>query len=352
MELLIVEQNGWSKPVKVERAITRIGSDPLNDIQLQSANIAAVHLQVLYSSDVPSSCKVVNLAGEITARISRDTCQLAKYAVVDICNGDEILLGNYWITFRLPLSADVIQSASKIDAALSFADAVLRPEVATIGVLTIKNAGQQPACQFQVELNGLPSDCYQIDPIPLMYPGAQEEVRIRLFHRALYPPAGLQQVILKISAPESYPSEELIIRHGVYVTAVFKQALELIDDLSATVKPQELVEAARPAPEPVTLIQKSPAVNMAVPMVQPEFALPAVSALQAAAFSAPVPAEVVANASAPFQQELPERPARQKPSAIDQKPKTTPVIFQPAPDISSLKVVRGRADADNFWDEK
>jgi hypothetical protein len=94
---------------------------------------------------------------------------------------------------------------------------------ATTGVLTLKNAGEHSACQFRVDIEGLPADCFQIDPIPLMYSGAQEEVRIRIFHRILYPPAGLQTIVLKISAPESYSGEELIIRQDIYVTPVFSR---------------------------------------------------------------------------------------------------------------------------------
>ena len=65
MELLIIGQNGWKKPVKLEKAITRVGSSPTSDIQLESVQVAPVQLQILYAPDAPSHCKVVNLAGEV-----------------------------------------------------------------------------------------------------------------------------------------------------------------------------------------------------------------------------------------------------------------------------------------------
>lgn len=320
MELLIVEKNGWSKPVKIDRAVTRIGSASSNDVQLQSAEIASIHLQILYSTNSASSCKVVNLAHEITARVSREIRQLPPYAAVDIRDGDEILFDDYSITFRLPLSADVMQSATMIDASLSFADAVLRPGFATTGLLTIKNAGKRSACQFMVDLNGLPADCFQIDPIPLMYSGAEEEVRIRIFHRVLYPLAGLQKLVLKVSAPESYPGEELIIQQGIYVAPVFKHTLDLVDDLSAAAKLQEQAKVSDAAG------LQQPA-HTAVIETQPNTNESSDSKLMQAAVSASVPLEDIFSNS-PMQQEIYERPA----------PKNA------APDISKLRIMRAPVD--------
>jgi len=40
MKLIISEQNGWKKPVTIEKAITRLGSAPTSDVQLISPEIA------------------------------------------------------------------------------------------------------------------------------------------------------------------------------------------------------------------------------------------------------------------------------------------------------------------------
>jgi hypothetical protein len=76
-----------------------------------------------------SRCKVVNLAHEITAKISGETRSLPTCAAVDVHDGDEILLDNYSIAFRLPLSANVMQSARMIQATLSFCRCRLRPRL-------------------------------------------------------------------------------------------------------------------------------------------------------------------------------------------------------------------------------
>ena len=399
MELLIVEKSGWSKSIKTDRAVTRVGSAPSNDIQLQSSKIASVQLQILHSTDTDSRCKVVNLAHEITAKISGEIRRLSTCAVVDVHDGDEILLDNYSIAFRLPLSANVMQSARMIQATLSFADAVLRPKFATTGVLTIKNAGEHSACQFRVDIEGLPTDCFQIDPIPLMYSGAQEEVLVRIFHRILYPSAGRQTIVLKVSAPESYPGEELMIRQDIYVTPVFKQALELFDDLHAAAERKKQAETFDPAVSPGGLSQPSPVAIIEPAETRPAAdkqadSTPAISRADASMESSvsspptqqkaphPLPEEestLGASRPAPEARKLrvvrapldddegstltsgvlpAKTPLEVSSDCPDQplddsaqKP-TVPDTSRLVPDVSRLKVVRDRSDSDSFWDEK
>ena len=72
----------------------------------------------------------------------------------------------------------------------------------------------------------------QVDPVPLLYPGAQEDVRVQLFHRKLYPAAGAQELIIVVSSPASYPGEQVIIRQGIYVNPVLEHTVKIIDDMS------------------------------------------------------------------------------------------------------------------------
>jgi hypothetical protein len=347
------------KSIKTDRAVIRVGSAPSNDIQLQSPKIAAVHLQILHPVDTDSCCKVVNLAHEIIARISGEIRKISTCAAVDVRDGDEILLDDYSITFRLPLAATVIQSAKKIQAALTFSEAVLRPQSATAGILTIKNAGEHSGCQFRVNLKGLPEDCFQIDPIPLMYAGAQEEVGVRLFHRTLYPPAGLETIVLKVSAPESYPGEELIIRQGIHILPVFKQTLELCDDLSTAAKAQK-------QPADLTLTGQSAPVSQSSSAEAPEPGEPQKDSEKRAVpleASISIPPEQ-AKAPDPIEEEpmqtgprvdVPGRrvvraPQDNEEPALEQKEART-VPPRSVPDVSKLKVLRDRSDSDHFWNE-
>jgi hypothetical protein len=231
MELTIVDKNGWSKTVKLHKAITKIGSANINDIQLDSDLISPVHLQFIYSPETPSSCKLTNLSDEVIIHTGFDDITLPPYQSIDLWDGYEIEAGDYYLIPKLPLTAGLIQTSSKIDATLSIPDPILRPGYPTIGQLLITNKGDQTDCQFDVNLRGLPDDCWEVDPIPLMFPGAQESIRVDLFHQGHYPQAGPREIIFSVTAPEHYPNEELVIKQDVFVTPVYVHMLEVIDDI-------------------------------------------------------------------------------------------------------------------------
>jgi hypothetical protein len=251
MELLIIEQNGWKKPFKITKAITRVGSSPSNDIKLDSPEISPVQLQVLYSQDAPSSCKVLNLGGEIAVAVSGDEQRITSYATVELHDGDVISLGGFRLQVQMPLRTGILRSSELISASLVIADAVLRPEIPTFGRLILKNNGDRQACQFQVEIKGMPFDCYQIDPIPLLFPGAEEEVRVQFIHHGIYPAAGLLNVTLVVTAPSNYPGEQIVIQQGLYVNPVFDQQLEIRDDMEKQIAPQPVI-SSQPASPPDT----------------------------------------------------------------------------------------------------
>ncbi len=244
MELMIIDKNGWSKIVNVRKAITQIGSASGNDIQLESDQISPVHLQIIYSPEFPSSCKLTNLSGEVLIHANLDDFVLPSYQSIDLRDGFEIEVGGYRIIPKLPLTAGYMQTSSQIDAALSFPDPVLRPGYTAVGQLLITNKGDQPDCQFNVNLRGLADDCMRVDPIPLMYPGAQESLRVALFHRGCYPQAGSHEVIFSITAPEHYPGEELIIKQEVIVMPVYEQSLEIVDDVIDSPQKEEGLDEA------------------------------------------------------------------------------------------------------------
>ena len=238
MNLIIVDRNGWEKPVKLEQAVLRIGSAPSSDIHLDSAQISPAHLQVHYLPQKIGG-KILNLGGKVL--LSRGETQeiLSTYATTQVEDGDEILLGDYRIRFKLPLITKTIQKADSLKASLSFPNASINQYAATIGWLTIQNVGAESPCQFHVSLNGLPADCVQIDPVPLLYSGAEEEIRVQLFHRGLYPSAGVKNLAFSISAPSHYPREQVVIQQGVYVEPVFEQSLSLVDDSGTEASPKQ-----------------------------------------------------------------------------------------------------------------
>lgn len=232
MELIISEKNGWKKPIKIEKAITRLGSAPTCDVQLISPEIAPIHLQLYYLDEAPSNCKLFNLSNPVVIKSGDQHSTLSLLETIQIQNGSEIELGPYSIQFILPLSATTLQETSSIQATLRFPEATLHSNQVATGWLTIKNTGVQSSCQVDIELSGMPLDCMQVDPAPLLYAGGQMDVRIQLFHRQLYPAAGFQNLTIIVSACDSYPGEQVVINQGIYVSPVYGQSLEIFDDLS------------------------------------------------------------------------------------------------------------------------
>lgn len=228
MELLLVEKNGWTKPVRIERAITLLGSGVDSDIQLVSTGTEFIQIQILYTPENPIRCNVVNLGIPIQIRENQNLSPLQVFNSIELHDGDEIFIGDYIVSIKL--EPNTPNRPSPIQAEVHFNEFTLTPGFGLTGYFTFINAGHESSCQFQVEVYGLSADCYQIDPVPLLFAGAREEVRIRIFHRGDTPLAGNRIVRFRITAPESYPNEECLISQPIYVTPVFHHTLTIIDD--------------------------------------------------------------------------------------------------------------------------
>jgi len=347
MEIVITQQNGWSRPVNIGKSIVRIGSATFNEIQLESSQVAPLHLQVFHNQGIPSLCRVLNLAVPVTIESGGKSIELLPFASRDIQDGETIEIAEFRLQFKLPVTTGVVRSSRVIEASLRFSDFVLRSHVPTVGILTIKNNGDKDASQFQVNLRGLAPDCFQVDPVPLMYPGAQEEIRIRLFHKTTYPRAGKLMLTFVISAPESYPGEELLLQQEIYIEPVTSQALDLKDDGESSLESKSeslpvsteenanTLTAVLPATDKESLKPVTAAQQQIPAETNPTAQVPVVETLQAV--------ETVNQNIAQSQQVIEEtdRPAL--------KPAVVPEAVKPVKPPAKLKVVHGPSD--EFWDE-
>ena len=329
MKIIIADQNNWEKSVEVQKAVVRIGSADTSDIPLSSASIAPVHLQLHYLPE-EFGCKVLNLGSAVTVMRSEHEEALQSYARTDLQNGDEIVLGEYRIRVQLPITTKVIQASRSIGASLSFPNTTLYSHAPTVGWLTVENIGEQSPSQFHVDISGLPDECVKIDPIPLLYAGAQEEVRVQLFHRGMYPYAGLTALSIRVFAPGDYPGEQVLIEQGIYVAPVFEQSLEFANDLID-------IEAAP-----------------ALPVSAPE---PTISAIPKNLPSTPPPPrETLSPVPLPSPEPIPTPIAVKKVEVKEVEPISTPKEApQPEPVVQKAKpmpkpvIVRDLPD--EFWDE-
>jgi hypothetical protein len=329
MEVKIVEANGWAKVLPVDRAITRVGSASANDILLPDSQIAPFQLQILSAPELPSNCRMVNLKGELLLRRSGTESIISAFQTIDIFDSDEVILNDYRLIFSLPLVSASAQKSRSIEASLIFPEAVLRSDSTLVGGLKVKNAGDQQGVQFQVSLEGLPDDCYQIDPIPWMYPGAEEEVQVRIFHRTFSPTAGYHDLLLTVIAPADYPGEELNIRQRLHVAPVLKQELIILDSYAS----------ASPAVEQ-PVYQK-------VPLV-PGYAAPASGSV------APANSHGSSNIKKTTEEKFGSSDAPPAFPAVPQKTamsKSTPQPSITPVDSSPPKVKVVRTQGSDYWDE-
>lgn len=231
MELLLTEKNGREKSYPLHKGVTRVGSAPFCDVQLPLQGIAPLQLQIFYAVQQPDRCKVINIGPEIWVNQQGSRQKLTSSSTLEMVSGDELLIDTNRLIFKLPATSGVTRTSSSIATALSFPNPVLYPDIPSVGTLTLRNTGKSASCQFQVRVSGLPGDCFRIDPAPLLYPNAEEHFLLHLFHRGRYPKAGFHEIKLIISASNTYPGDEVIIRQQIYVTPIFDAKMELQDDL-------------------------------------------------------------------------------------------------------------------------
>ena len=73
--------------------------------------------------------------------------------------------------------------SKNIGLRLSLASTRLAPDRTLEGVLTLGNLGEKESVQCELRLEGLPTECYQIEPTPLLYAGGENTVMMYLYHK-------------------------------------------------------------------------------------------------------------------------------------------------------------------------
>ncbi len=252
----IIDGNGWHKEFPLDKNLIHIGSDPRNDIVLETgrgAGVALRHLQLIAVSGEVRRYRAVNLGeadiplGESGERI------LAPRSMVEIANAESLKLGMFTLVFRLggvaaAIPAPLVEpSTARVDARpptvdfgqeeasdviclrLSLPSPVLHPERPLEGIVTVQNLGNQPGAQFRLQVLGLEPDCYEIGPGPILFPNVEKGVFLRLDHpQRPEPPAGRHQIRVRATAPEAYPGESATVSKDLEILPYFRHALQIV----------------------------------------------------------------------------------------------------------------------------
>jgi hypothetical protein len=243
--LQVVDRDGWGKIFPLEKALFMVGSASVNDIVLPAGStVAPVHLQVIRPAVDASQVRVVNLSPNplLLSRANQPgSVELPANGSGDLHDGDMLRLGDFTLAFSVQAQRGVVRSArsQNLGLTLELAGLELRAGKQLAGRLTLTNFGSENRCQFELDLEGLPADCYQIDPSPMLFPQGEERIGIRLYHLGSLPRGGECPITLRATAPAAYPTEEVELRLSLQVACVREVKVTFSDSSQPACQPLE-----------------------------------------------------------------------------------------------------------------
>jgi hypothetical protein len=240
-KLEIIDRQGWRNEFVLEKTVIHIGSNPRNDIVLEPArggNVAPLHAQLIVSTPQPqapsgqagSGYQLVNLGDADILLGSAADQTLPPRSVLNLVDGTVFKLGEYTLIFHSngDTYQDFIGGGQNIGLKLSLPQARLEPNRSLDGVITVGNLGDQGGVQIELDLEGLESDCYDLEPGPILSSGSERDVPFRLHHRGHKPLAGDCQVIIRATARRAYPGDEAIVSQVVQVMPCYRHRVRLV----------------------------------------------------------------------------------------------------------------------------
>jgi hypothetical protein len=253
----VVDRDGWRKAFPLEKHIVHIGSDPRNDVVLDSrrgAGVAARHLQLIALPANLPGYRLVNLGdGDILLGESGERV-LAPRSATDIADGAVLRVGDFTLLVCCGEAAAAGKAAAAGEAAatvvgdarppgplgaeassqviglrLVLPQTHLKPGEPIDGAVVVRNLGDQPGVQFKLAVEGLHPDCYGIGAGPLLFPNAEKETFFRLSHpRSPCMSAGDHRFTVRATAPGAYPGESAVISQTIQMAPFYHHSLRLV----------------------------------------------------------------------------------------------------------------------------
>ena len=119
-------------------------------------------------------------------------------------------------------------SGDSIGLRLQLPQTILTLDAPLEGTVVVRNAGNRPGAQFRLEIQGLPAECCEIGPGPILFPNAEREVPFHLTHtHQATPPAGDTQLLIRATAPDAYPGQVAMVTQTIQVAPFYQHSLIL-----------------------------------------------------------------------------------------------------------------------------
>ncbi len=225
--VILTNEQGWQKRFPLEEGVFAVGSTADARIRLPDADgISPYHLQLVNSSR-EACMRLVNLSPwALPLKSGAQDLQVGPGQLRDVFDGETIYLDGMSMQFEIhkrPVQTEVVkeENRSVIGLRMVLSGQVLYPGGTLTGTLYLRNLGER-ACQFDVELNGLPPECYEISPPALIHAGGEESTLIHFFHRKIAPNPGVHAFDLRVSAPDAYPGHDLTVRQSIKIMPCYE----------------------------------------------------------------------------------------------------------------------------------
>lgn len=244
----ITDKDGWRKEFILQKRLIYIGNDSRNDIVLSNLRGTGVdprHLQLVVGPGGAVQCTAVNLSSKVIAMGPAGERQLDSNSAIDVADGETFRLGDFVLVFHLqdvltaspdPTGREFQQArvsgkagSTSIGLKIALSQVVLNPRFPIEGTLLISNQGGAPGVQFRLGLDGLPPECYEIGPAPILFPGAEKAVPIRITHPCRPEIlAGSRPIKFWADAVEAYPGESAVVSRDIRILPYYSHSLRLI----------------------------------------------------------------------------------------------------------------------------
>ncbi|MBI1879377.1 MAG: hypothetical protein HYR94_14360, partial [Chloroflexi bacterium] len=248
--LEVIDREGWRKEYSLQKTLLHIGSDARNDIILEverGAGVAPLHAQLISLANGGGlGYRLVNLGNtDILLGASGDQ-PLPPRSAIEIADGQMFRLGEYTLVIHshsAPSGSLAANSGTQIGLSLALPHTRLAPHQPLRGMVIVCNLGDRTGVKFDLELEGLDSDCYEIEPGPLLASGAEKEVSFQLFHWGNRPLAGNRSITIYATAPHAYPAERASVSQMIQVLPFYRHQLRLLSpDQAKNIQPAPVSE--------------------------------------------------------------------------------------------------------------
>lgn len=236
----VADREGWRREHPLQKNIIHVGSDPRNDIVLDVSHgngVSPRHLQLIV---IDQGFRMVNIGGTDVAVGAAGERTVSPLGVLDVGSGERVRIGDFLLTLyagsggmaasgAAAPGGGVERSSGFIGLTASFPNISLSPNRPLDGVVNVRNLGDKTGAQFIIEIEGLDSEFYEIGPGPILFPGAEKSVAVRLHHpRKPEPPAGDYRLRIRATAPAAYPGDSATVTQVIRVMPFHAYKMRLV----------------------------------------------------------------------------------------------------------------------------